>query len=406
MDTHAKEAVQYIKSKGFTHIKIELEAVFFRGHAPSCANCNDTGTIPCVECLGKKFVVKNGDVTKCSACKRSSKCPYKHLNWNNNTTLQQYLSGLLTADERRKLNWFQVYTDPSVDTELTYTLPITELELAVKIIKNFADIGIQTGKGIDVAGAGMHIALMDNSSYNYCNFDSQSMVTFKRSMKKLMPALFFLGSPNHYTRKVHYRMPTVSSQKYSAINVGRVIEYRVFDPCYDKPEMLYEFVEVIAKTLTFYCKPKDNPLPTKILYARIPFRAGNDGFNLQRLFDEPDLIDALDMTLPYLKPNSKTIQQLKKERGFNLSRSQLIKQQAMEKVKLRNIWKNEFKERLNITRKLMTDFINDPEKPDREKMNVQAMLLDIEIQQPTNVRKFITHSTKTAKKRYEVERTL
>lgn len=326
-------ATRYIQRKGFKFIKIELEGQLDRsgcnhGNGHVCTRCDGTGIYRLDNCT-----CNDGYVT----CPREYNDSYDDIE-----DCQNFIESYISKKANRLRVFGNFYNDGSVDSEYTFTLPCTTegIKCAIEYIKAFKELGEAVGSGVKVSGAGMHIALLndpagsyesDGDHHNSLNYAYLS--NFISQMKKLLPSLYFLGTCNAKTRPLEYRMPQVADEKYSAINCSNgVLEYRVFDPCYDRPEALLDYVEVIAKSLKFYAA-----MPILNLSKRLDFKIGY-GNHIARMFMSPEQLEYLNETLPYLKPENKTIQQLKRERNFHLSIEKLKKLEQKKRARLLEEW--------------------------------------------------------------------
>lgn len=362
-------ALRNIRSKGFGFIKIELEGQLDR---EGCRNCNHT----CKKCKGTG--IRNLQACTVEGCNDGYlTCPRVGTRTWSENDCSQYMLSHLTTSERNKIIFSRFYDDRSVDSEYTFTVPLTikGINVATKLITTFRELGDEIGSGINVAGAGMHIALLNDPAGNYepssdddyshehddecydfddcdcpaecehgyevhqaaCNIwdntycgevegasdssdqnhlDPVKLIIFKQAMSKLLPALYFLATPSAKARPLEYRTPQISDTKYSAISTrgGRVLEYRVFETCYQRPEMLLDYVQVIAKTLEFYA----NELPSGLPRRHLEFKIGYGG-HLARMYMTVEQLKWLEKTLKYLKPENKTVDQLKHERHFTLT---------------------------------------------------------------------------------------
>lgn len=225
----------------------------------------------------------------------------------------------ISPEAREALTFSKFYRDGSVDSEYTFTIPIEKARLLPEFLVAFKSLSEDTGK-LEVGKAGMHMALMTSGDYSGGRvqgpaLDPDKLTNFKTEMVKLMPALFFLGSADHRSRELGYRRPIISDTKYSAIHViYGGFEYRVFQTCYDKPEMILQFVQVIAKTLKFY----GTTTIKKPMFRKFDFYECQDRSKayVSRFFQTPEAIEALDKGLEYLKPDGTTADLLKAQRYF------------------------------------------------------------------------------------------
>ena len=128
----------------------------------------------------------------------------------------------------------------------------------------FKVFGLKASKGnVNVQGSGMHIAVLpEGCAGKYpvrsIRLDTAGLRNFQTEMTKLLPALYFVGTAGHRSRAMTYRTPRIShDSKYSAVYTqnGTIFEYRVFETCYDRPEAVYEYIQVISNSLKFYANP-------------------------------------------------------------------------------------------------------------------------------------------------------
>lgn len=287
-----------------THLKFELEANFQRVHDDDyCEYCDD-GSVECYECSGRgDFTCQNcdgeseiqiseteaapcgecddgyisceycdGGYTECVDCEGGGysygKEPY------SDDDIYSDIMELLSDEAKQKIVFMRVYNDGSVDTECTFTVHKSGLKYVPEIIRAFKTVGERYGH-FDIIGAGMHIAVLTDGTYRDTDkiFNPHGIDRFKNSMQPLLPALFFLGTLGAKTRSMGYRLPRIGDSlsqqsewlrnpKYSAIHLipndraeGRgicAIEFRLFEPCYDTPDRVFEYVETIAKSMQYY----------------------------------------------------------------------------------------------------------------------------------------------------------
>jgi hypothetical protein len=209
------------------------------------------------------------------------------------------------------------YYDGSVDSELTVTLPTDKAHEIVHYIKAFNELAKAIGKGINVENAGMHVAVLTNSRYPCSTYlDTDKLNNFKREVNKLLPAMFFMAGHSYKSRPLGFRGPQIGMGKHVAINIcpgglSTALEYRIFETCYDKPEEVYNKIEVIAQTLKYYSHKKNNvKLPG-------PITLGNGGV-WDNLFQDEKALLLLEKSIKYVQPRHKTFEELKKERNFKI----------------------------------------------------------------------------------------
>lgn len=416
------KSVKQLKKKGATAIKVELEAQMNRRNAESereyCDHC-DEGTVQCSECEGSDRMTctdcngngqvpetdePNAEMITCGECNGEGDAYCEHCDdgyvtcpdcdgsyfWDSEDTsnwadcgvcldwlLDKIAEKTGTArlvqdtdyDDRDEssvhnpFSWIKYamfYYDGSVDSELTFTVPIDNEENVrhlPKVLEAFRELGDEIGEGFNVSGAGMHIALLfsEDASYpseqdDYAGLNNEEavelnpgipmtyspsnrlperrLIHFKRAVTQLLPALFFLGTSNENSRALRYRMPRVSvsaqtdrfdgggSPKYSAISYRYgALEFRVFDTCYDRPTTIFDNIVVIANCMQYMRDEYKSPGLEKIV-SNITF--GSDVNNrLDRFYCTTTHIDVLNAGLAKLKPSYYTITEVKRQRKFD-----------------------------------------------------------------------------------------
>lgn len=341
LDQSVSDAIDSIKKSSYkgTAIKVELEGQLNR-YSSDCPNCHSDGETQCAECDGNGTIGE--DLANCRVCDGEGwiQCSgHTSKEWEVEDC-QEFIKENVSAEANKKLVFGEFYDDGSVDSEFTFTLMLDDLEYVTEFIQAFKKLGDTIGNGIKTEGAGMHVAILNQKKGNYPSGNQLSMKCFDNfaaTMARLMPALFFLGSADHRSRGLNYRYPKVSEDKYSAVNGGTgALEFRIFETCYDRPEAILDYVCVIAKCLQFYTA-KRVELPFKKI-GDLAFI--NNGTYLERFYISQAHLDALNAGLAILKPDHKTITQLKKERNFKVSRTTLQARLRKEKAK----WQQEYAE--------------------------------------------------------------
>lgn len=253
------------------------------------------------------------------------------------------------------LRYGEVYNDGSVDTEFTFTLMLNNPEnilLLPKILQIVVDVYKEVGYELDTSNAGMHMALLNNAKGTYPTrpkaYDISRFKNFRKSMIRLLPALYFLGSCTERSRALRFREPKIEHcqssnngqfrpgiAKYSAVAFSQgAVEFRVFETCYDNPEVILDNVVVMANAMKFwtraYTRNYLRPMPQAIKF-------GTDrGYDLQRLYVTKQHIDLLHDGLNILKPMYYSINELKKQRNFTVTKKSIdgklkeVKQKALE----------------------------------------------------------------------------
>jgi hypothetical protein len=362
------KAIRFIKNcpyKG-TAIKIELEAFLGRtsDRRDSCDACNATGEVIC-KCEGLEQncpICKGRGYIPCSLCDGQGENKIKG---KRRTELycQEFILSHVTPEAREHLIFSKTYLDGTVDTEFTFTLPLHHVRDSIEFIKAFALLAEDIGAGISTNSAGMHIAILNSPTGKYGSpkdgnhLEKRRYQNFAKSMTHLLPALYFLASPDNKSRRLGYRVPQISTDKYSAINAGhRVFEYRVFETCYQRPEAILDNLCVIANTLKYY----SYHYTKHSFFGKIgKFGFEDYGHGLDRFFRTEVNYRALMAGIKMLKPSYKTIKQLKKERNFDLTLKKIQERDAIKTgiygkefhaerksiAELKELYKTEYKKR-------------------------------------------------------------
>lgn len=323
---------------GFSHIKLELEAQLDRndyGDHENCDDCED-GRVECSECNGSGAIY-DGETnsghelwSECSECygDGDESCNYCSgsgrvaTEGQDDDWCESFILNAVSTEARNALTYGKFYNDGSVDSEYTFTLPVEKSEYLVEYIDAFKALADEIGNGLDTEGAGMHISVIPTESNGYypsrVSLDAAKIAHFKREVTKLLPALYFVATATKVSRDLSYRMPFISEDKhnrggYPAIctHSDTSLEYRIFDTCYDKPEAIFEFMEVIANTLGYYA---DTTKTVPKLEKKFVFETY--GQELQRFYKTPENLRVLNSTIKYVKPAQKSFKALKEERGF------------------------------------------------------------------------------------------
>lgn len=378
LDELRYKSIMGMRSKGVTAIKIECEAQLNRpDYNDSCNECDqgrhycdycDTdGETQCGNCVGTGLDVStvDGDTTSsdCESCDGTGyvscdDCGGEH-EWECGYCDGNYMGGSgdfgsesyclnyildrvadLTHTERKNgdssdetivepfewMSYARFYNDGSVDSENTLTIPLTDdldINHIPKVLEAFKDLGEAVGEGIDIDGAGMHIALLFDKDCRYpcrSGISGTKLSNFRRSMTQLLPAMYFLGTSNDTSRGMTYRRPTIGIDTHRAAIDYRngALEYRLFDTCYDKPEAILDNLVVIANTLKYLTDTYKDPNLHKITEE---LNFGNDNsYQLDRFYSSATHIDVLNAGLALLKPSYYTMRQLKEQRGFKVTK--------------------------------------------------------------------------------------
>lgn len=320
------------------NLMLQCESCEGDGHN-QCNDCFGTGNADCEECDGGHV-----DCVECGGDETESR-DWGDTNVCHDFVLEQLVDcGLAEpiptgedydyADTYRPkfpLVFSMFYDDHSVDSELTFTLALTDPEavfLLPKVIDAFKALGEAVGGNMDTQGAGMHMALLNDPDCEYPtgyrSGDRGRFVNFRRSMQLLLPALYFLGSANETSRGLSYRQPMIEEEgfngtKYFAINyTGGAVEFRIFDTCYDTPEAILDNLVVMGNCMKFWRSEYKNPKLDKIT-TRTVF--GNDSnHELSRFYVAVEHVDLLNKGLQLLKPSYYAIGELKAQRKFKVTK--------------------------------------------------------------------------------------
>lgn len=365
--TAFEKAKDFIEKAGFSHIKIEMEADLGREDSDyECDECYGDGYIDCSECEGEGVVCAerpNGSEVEveCDECYGDGRieCPdcegegrrYGGDAWDVDEC-EEWIKNHVSEQARNALTYSKFYYDGSVDSEMTLTLPVKNAEYMVEYLEAFKALSEVIGNGLETGGAGLHICLIPKEANGRYpaprnTLPADKFENFRTEVTKLLPALYMLASADGFSRSLHYRRPQISAnEKYSAINASMrsSLEFRIFETCYEKPEMVMEYVEVIAKTLRFYHNPA-----LKVKDLGMEFRLYDGEYQTSRFYQSPEAIKILRKQLAYLKPEGKTIAELMAEREVpNIT--QLRKSLATKIKQIRKRWYDD-KKRIETIKK-------------------------------------------------------
>lgn len=358
--TALERAIERIKKAGFSHIKVEMEADLGREDADyECSDCYGEGYDDCYECEGRGIVSgtrpNNTDVeVECDECNGEGRVECNYCNGSGRASNEEhydedychnFLLENVSEEARKHLTYGKFYYDGSVDSEFTFTIPIEHSADLPQWIEAFNKLGNdEIGNGVDTGGAGLHVSVIPEYSKgdypihsNNYQFPSRNIENFKTEVQKLLPALFFLASANKVSRSFEYRAPRISdSDKYSAIftHSDTTLEYRLFETCYNEPEKIFEYIEVIANTLEFYTDPTK-----KVEMLGKQFDFGGRGTGVNRFYNTPEKINILRYQLKYLRPEGVKLAQLFKERGVHTI-TELRKTHSKQTSELRKKYKD------------------------------------------------------------------
>lgn len=241
----------------------------------------------------------------------------------------------------------EFYNDGSVDSEFTFTIKLDKpknILVLPKVVKAFKRLAKENGQGMDVRGAGMHMAFLNSRDCSYPSGGSSISASywgnFAKSMNLLMPALYFLGSSNEQSRGLNFRRPEVGWDTHrSAIDFRHgALEFRVFDTCYDNPEAILDNFVVMTKCLRYW---RTEFVPSGLEKVTTSYRFGVDrGDTLDRFYVSHTHIDLLNQGLARLKPSYYTIREIKQQRKFQTNKRSLNKR----KEDLRKMVEAQYKE--------------------------------------------------------------
>ena len=350
---------------GVTAVKVELEAQLNRGEDENrdCHECDAEGHTYCSECEDGSVYSEDADgnpsYDDCDNCGGEGRFTCDFCDGDGYIQGASYdedycydhIRDNVSQAARDALVFDKFYDDGSVDSEYTFTVMVDNIKYIPEFVTAFKQLADDIGEGCDTTGAGMHIAVLNSPDGNYPRGNSINYTryrNFANAMRPLLPALYFLASPDSKSRPLGYRLPDVrDDDKYYAISgASNCFEYRVFETCYDRPEAIFDNLAVIAKTLQFY-KLTATDTKANIGDLVLPDR----GYELKRFYFSEKHIDALRHGLKYLKPDHKSITTLLRERDFDIRKSELRKQQAQKREEYRKDYQ-EYKERQKFSRKI------------------------------------------------------
>ena len=285
------EMTPYIKqiSAVAPYMKFELEANFHNIDGSE-------GSQTCYDCegSGEEYIEETNEYDDCSTC-------------NGYGTLDAFeelktrIESNLPDSVLDNITFMKAYYDSSVNCELTFTIKTTALAQVVDVIKAFTDCA----DGYDTNNAGFHIAVLTDKNGKYpCDtlLDENKLENFKYNVTKILPAILYASANHGTTRSLYYRQLQISEQKYSAIHIIRGgFEYRVFEPCLDNPEKVFDYIKVIANTLKYYSKRK---ISDKLAYTlELPGRLADTDYtktSIKSIFQDINNLTILRKTMPYV----------------------------------------------------------------------------------------------------------
>ena len=372
-----KSTVQAIKDAGFGYVKVELEAQLGRpydsddGEYVLCGECDGDGHHHCDTCDGEGYNEveltrpdgSTSDITEeitcddcygdghidCSECEGSGEVYEEYSSdgeFGSVDYCEEFIMEQLSDEAKEALIYGRFYNDGSVDSEYTFTIPVEKVNVLPEFINSFNKLAEAVGNGMDVDGAGMHIAVLPTASNgrypvpSTVELNPEGLQNFTTEVTKLLPALFIAATSGNFTRALNYRNPKIERDKYSAIHVvnGRCLEYRLFETCYQRPEAVFEFLETISRTLEYY---KDPSKKVEVQGKEFVFydREGLRGFT-----STPDQVRIIKKQLKMVIGKNVTLKSFAQARELDLS------------VQTRN---KDFAKRLSRTRKMYKEALAD-----------------------------------------------
>jgi len=286
-----------------------------------CARCVGEGSILHPTCGGRGYTEK---VTG---------------NYGSENFCRDWILEHVSEKARKALSFCKFYYDGSVDSEMTFTLPVEDGKYIVEFIQAFKDLSEATGQGIDVAGAGMHIAvLVDGCGGKYpvtgASLDNGKLNNFANEVAKLLPAMYLLASSGKQSRKLYYREAQISNQKYSAIHVlNGALEFRLFETCYDRPTAVIEFLGVIDKALEFYADPSKKVEKQDVTFPIF------EGKTTRRFVRTSDQIRVIRKQFALIKPEGLTIKEIETTRNVKITIAEVKKKESLQVKELKKLFK-------------------------------------------------------------------
>lgn len=249
---------------------------------------------------------------------------------------ESFIRDHLSESSLGLINYMRFYRDGSVDSELTFTIPTQHVEIALEVIGAWNELVRAIGNGCDVRGAGMHFSVLTRPLYPSNEpLNSVKLENFTNEVSKLLPALYIAATSGNFTRALTYRSPQIShSMKRTAIYThnGTCLEYRIFETCYERPEAIYEFLGVIARTLEFYADPTK-----RVASLNKQFHIYQDE-HLNGFTSLPEQVSILKKQFKHLKPHGMTLRDFMEIRGVKLLVKEANMRQAAKIVKLKKLY--------------------------------------------------------------------
>lgn len=379
-----KSTVEAIKDAGFGYIKVELEAQLRRpyedndGEYVTCSDCDGDGHHQCEECDGEGYNEveltrpdgSQSDITEeitcddcygdghidCNECDGSGEVYEEYGSegdFGNVEQCQEFILDNISKEAKDALIYGRFYNDGSVDSEYTFTIPVEKVNLLPEFVDSFNKLAEAVGNGMDVDGAGMHIAVLPHESNgrypvpSSFEMPSDKLQNFTTEVTKLLPALFLAATSGNFTRALNYRNPKIESDKYSAIHIvnRRALEYRLFETCYQRPEAIFEYLATIARTLEYY---KDPSKKVEVQGKEYVFydREGIKGFT-----STPDQVRIIKKQLKMVIGKGVTLKSFAKARELDLSVQSRNKDYSKKLSRTRKLYKEavaDFKHRVSV----------------------------------------------------------
>lgn len=358
-----------IKDAGFGYLKVELEGHLSRGDGDQeyedCRDCDGRGLHDHEDCDGGGVITQeaysssgralgvevevecydcNGEgVITCNECSGEGEVYAERSNYSSVSACESFIMDYVSTEAKNSLNYHSFYYDGSVDSEMTFTLPVEKAEYVIEFINAFSALADEIGNGLDVDGAGMHIAAMlDSTDGRYpvgTNWPAANIENFKDNVELLLPALFIGACSGNFTRPLGYRNPKIDFDKYSAIHITRAgaIEYRLFETCYQRPEAFFEYLGMIAKTLEYY---KD---PSKKVERQGEEFVFYDEQGVEGILATPDNIRNIKKQLKLIKPDGMTLKSLQENREIKLSVTEANKKYKKTVKRVKALFKDHVK---------------------------------------------------------------
>ena len=359
LEASVNSALNDIWKYGGRYIKFELEANLNRGDSDDeeseyddCEDCNGEGEVTCgcednpppdgetcEDCQGNGLV-------QCESCEGSGRYYNEHEEGYSNNDCWEYIRQNISPECKEGTVYSHFYRDGSVDSELTVTVPLSwdGLWYWIEYTGAMVKLSEHIGNKIDVRGAGMHITILRSPDGNFPNgngeMDKVKLGNFKTAMNRLMPALLLLASPDYKSRALFpFRQLGVGQGDHrNAIDIaghgraGGIFEWRVFETCYDRPEMVFDYICTIAKGLKFYSnKPPEMNLER---IGKLTFVDDGRAYGIHKYYTTEKHLKALDIGLDWLKPDHRSKAEVYRLRNFTLNAERLAKKRikAMELI--------------------------------------------------------------------------